>query len=71
MTGPAKTATPPKYLSNTFCLYAWAETTGGQGDNPPTFGVGGYSILYPPTFKKKCFGAQDLGCLGVRIGERE
>jgi hypothetical protein len=45
--------------------------TGGFCPPPPTFGAGDIVSYIPQHFKKKCFGAQDLGCLGVKIGERE
>jgi hypothetical protein len=45
---------------------------GGTGGFPPTFRVGDIVSYIPPNILgKKCFGAQDLGCLGRRIGERE
>jgi hypothetical protein len=44
---------------------------GTGGIFPPTFGVGGYRILYPPNILGKRFRRPRFGVSGVKIGERE
>jgi hypothetical protein len=52
-----------QHVSMEASLQSWAETTGGQGDDPPNFGVGDKVSCIPNVFTvQKIFNASSMLC---------